>query len=284
MKAEKEILGTGKDTPFIFDLARGRVEGRFNVRQGSFNEKFFHCHPHFELLYIVEGEREVIFKDRRYKASAGELLIYCPGDVHNDFGGTPSISYFTFRFRPDELRKAALDFPDLARMGPVVNVGHKEEFLSLFSKMFEEFENPGEGGRELLNAYLIEFIIKFRRALNKKRGKSRAKGRIGIERIMELMQKNISDSLDLNRIAGKAFMSVSHFSKSFREKTGESPKRYFIRERIEKAQELLRSTKKTAKEIAEELGYSSHYFFYRQFRLKTGMTADEYRRKDGRRS
>ena len=79
MKAEKEILGTGKDMPFIFDPARGRAEGHFS--------------------------------DRHYKASPGGTSIYSPGDVHNDFAGAQSISYFTFRFRPDELRKASLDFP-----------------------------------------------------------------------------------------------------------------------------------------------------------------------------
>ena len=147
--------------------------------------------------------------------------------------------------------------------------------------MTDEFEKPGDGSRELLNAYLIEFIIKFRRSLTKKQknGDVHPEGS-EIDRIMELVQKNVSDSFDLSSIAGKAFMSVSHFSKSFKEKTGKSPKNYFITSRIEKAKELLRSTEKTAKEISEELGYRSHYFFYRQFRAKTGMTADEYRRKN----
>ena len=114
--------------------------------------------------------------------------------------------------------------------------------------MTDEFEKPGDGSRELLNAYLIEFIIKFRRSLTKKQknGDVHPEGS-EIDRIMELVQKNVSDSFDLSSIAGKAFMSVSHFSKSFKEKTGKSPKNYFITSRIEKAKELLRSTEKTAK-------------------------------------
>jgi YesN/AraC family two-component response regulator len=34
-----------------------------------------------------------------------------------------------------------------------------------------------------------------------------------------------------------------------------------------------------AQEIARELGYSDPYFFYRQFKQKTGVTAVGYRRK-----
>ena len=269
-----------KNTPYTHDIASGRVEAFFNSRQQPFDDLFFHYHPHFELIYIVQGEREVIFKDKHYKAFPGDLLIYRPGDVHNDFAGTPFVSYFAFRFKKDELQNIHLNFPDIEKTGPVISVGHKEDFLNLFSKMMDEFEKPGDGSRELLNAYLIEFIIKFRRSLTKKRGNGDIHpASSGIDRVMELVLKNVSDSFDLSSIAGKAFMSVSHFSKSFKEKTGKSPKHYFIMERIEKAKELLCSTEKTAKEIAKELGYRSHYFFYRQFRAKTGMTADEYRHK-----
>ncbi len=266
----------------VLDLLRGRVDVKLNMRQGRLEPAMKpHIHPHFELLYIINGVRELTMNGHAYKAGPGDLLIFRPGDAHLEYAGTEFVSMFVFRFHPQELAGKGIEFPSLDKTGPVFPLPHKDEFYALFTRMDEEFNRPGEGSQILLGAYLVEFLVKLRRAvkevIEKQYNGDDDSIHLRVRNAMDIMQKNLSGDLDLKEIAKSAFMSVSHFSHTFKEKTGESPKRFLIRERIDKARKLLAETDKSASEIAEELGYESPYFFYRQFRSKTGMTATQYR-------
>src|SRR5262249_27745730 len=148
-----------------------------------------------------------------------------------------------------------------------------------------EKEHSREGGNLLLGAYLVEFVVLLRRAVDEAMGQ-RTNGHTSpsspeqrVRAAVETIQENMSGDLNLAELAKRSFMSVSHFSHVFKEATGESPKSYLIKERIEKAKKLLSQTEEPAQDIAHRLGYDSTYFFYRQFKQRTGLTTAEYRRR-----
>ncbi|OGV48324.1 MAG: hypothetical protein A2X49_13880 [Lentisphaerae bacterium GWF2_52_8] len=267
------------------DLSSGRIEAFVNMPQGVFDPAQRHYHPHFELLYIVRGVRALELNGQRYKAPAGTLLVFRPGDEHVEFAGTRKVSLFVLRFMPQELVGAKIAFPKLDADGPLLKLPHRQEFLDIFTRMLEENESSDPESKTLLGAYLIEFVVKLRRAIKEALGpecQDRDSIRSRIVAAADLMQQNLSQALSLNDVAQRAFMSSSHFSHSFKERLGESPKRYQIRKRMEKAKELLARTSIPASDIAKKLGYRSPYFFYRQFKRKTGITPSEYRTKSNR--
>jgi transcriptional regulator GlxA family with amidase domain len=63
----------------------------------------------------------------------------------------------------------------------------------------------------------------------------------------------------------------------FKRTTGESPSQYFIGLKMERAQVLLRETRKAVIEIAFEVGYSNPSHFAQIFRRETGRSPAEYR-------
>lgn len=282
MKKSKENHNFKKNSA-VLDLASGRVEAHFNAPQCSMSKYSPHTHPHFELLYIIKGIREVLINNIHYSAKAGALLIFRPGDEHIEYAGTRSVSYFVFRFTTQELSVSDIRFPELDSIGPIIPIPHKKDFYELFSSMLSEFKNSDPESHILLGTYLIEFVIKLRRSINdllkNKASKKIDSTELRISKAMDIMHKNIHNDINLNDIASSVFMSISHFSHMFKNQTGQSPKRFLIEERIKKAKSLLAGTSKTALEIADELGYESPYFFYRQFQKETGMTASQYRKK-----
>lgn len=264
-------------------MSSGRIEAHFNERQDSNGTGLgVHFHPHFELLYIIKGVRELEICGIHHEAGPGDLLVFRPGEPHVEFAGTATVSYIVLRFHPDELAGPGLEFPQLDGIGPVFSLPHRNEFYQLFLRMLEEHERPGEDSQLILGSYMVEFIVKLRRAVRETVhsmfGGEGDTIQCRINSAMDLMQRNLANGVDLKKVARRAFMSVSHFSHTFKEKVGESPKRYLIRERIERAKELLSGTDRPAIEIAESLGYDSPFFFYRQFKSKTGMTVNEYRK------
>ncbi|QHN64762.1 helix-turn-helix domain-containing protein [Bergeyella cardium] len=54
---------------------------------------------------------------------------------------------------------------------------------------------------------------------------------------------------------------------------------YFIRQKIEKAKELLTYEEKSTTRIADMLGYSSVQYFSKQFKEYTGLSPTEFRKK-----
>jgi AraC family transcriptional regulator of arabinose operon len=54
--------------------------------------------------------------------------------------------------------------------------------------------------------------------------------------------------------------------------------RFAIRQRVQRAQQLLRGSSMQISEIADALGYVDVYFFSRQFKQATGVSPSTYRR------
>lgn len=68
-------------------------------------------------------------------------------------------------------------------------------------------------------------------------------------RAKEMADMRYADPLTVADLAEAAHLSPAHFSRSFREAFGESPHRYLLTRRLERAASLLRSTDRSITEI-----------------------------------
>jgi len=285
MKAVNRVASHGEGPfppPELFDYSDERITAMTDVLQGpkpDHPERCLHFHPHYELLYITKGARVLWMDGREYRAEAGDLIVFRPGEPHLEYAGSRTVSHFVYRFRPEDLSSSHLEFPDAHRC-PVLNLPHKAEFVTLFNQIRSEFQQQDTDAQLLLGAYLVEFVVKLRRAVHESAsvGKKPERGvRDRISIAAALLQENVSEGMGLEKLARRTFMSMSHFAHSFKACVGESPRRFQIHGRIEQAKALLMETEKPATEIAQQLGYASPYFFYRQFRAKTGYTTTQFR-------
>ena len=98
--------------------------------------------------------------------------------------------------------------------------------------------------------------------------------------ILSLLNR-VSDRLDgdlsLDVLAAEAGWSRFHFHRAFRTVTGETPKQYTLRLRIERAAALLLTTPDSIVTIATGVGFASHEVFTRAFRRQYGCTPAAYR-------
>jgi len=249
----------------------------------------WHQHDCYEILYILRGSRKVYLDGASYVARGGDLVLFRPGQRHSERSATKQISFVVVRFRADALDNLPVELPDAHDLPPVKRLPQAERVVGLLRRMLDEQQHGREGSDVLLSGYLAELVILIRRAVSQPRParpRARSSSSERVKLSIELMQDAQSKSAPLEELARHAFMSVSHFSHVFKKATGESPKRFLIRERIAKAKELLKTTDNSASEIAAALEYESPSFFYRQFKQKTGMTTSEYRSRvrRGRRS
>ena len=96
-------------------------------------------------------------------------------------------------------------------------------------------------------------------------------------RAKDLVDARYREPLDVPALARAAHLSPAHFSREFRRAFGESPHRYLLTRRMERAAALLRSTDRSVADICFLVGLTSVGSFTTTFRRIYGMSPTEYR-------
>ena len=102
--------------------------------------------------------------------------------------------------------------------------------------------------------------------------------RRNLARACSYMEDNLGTNFTLDELARAVGISRFHFSRLFRESTGESPMGYSLRLRIERAKEMLLQNDLRMSEIAVTLGFFDQSHFSRTFRRMTGISPGKYAR------
>lgn len=100
-------------------------------------------------------------------------------------------------------------------------------------------------------------------------------------RICEYVDSHLRENISLNVLAGIAQLSVHHFARAFRQSVGVPPHTFIVRRRVERAQQLMRSTHLSLSEIALAVGFTDQSHLSRHFRRLTGNSPGLARRRDG---
>jgi AraC family transcriptional regulator len=98
-----------------------------------------------------------------------------------------------------------------------------------------------------------------------------------ILQLLRDIQGRLDGDVSLTAIAARAGWSPFHFHRAFRRVTGETPKQYTQRLRLERAAARLVTGAEAIVAIAADAGFASHEVFTRAFRRQFGRTPAAYR-------
>jgi AraC family transcriptional regulator len=98
-----------------------------------------------------------------------------------------------------------------------------------------------------------------------------------LRKVEDHVREHLAEEVPVERLAELVELSPFHFSRVFKESTGMSPLQFVVRERITRAQQLIRETSRSLIEIALDVGYTSPSHFAQVFRRLVGVTPTEFR-------
>ncbi|MEE3662243.1 AraC family transcriptional regulator [Brenneria sp. g21c3] len=98
-----------------------------------------------------------------------------------------------------------------------------------------------------------------------------------IKRVNQFVNDNISNEISIDDLAEAAGLSRRHFARSFQQKMGETPHRWLMNQRLEKAKTLLLETHESICDIAHHCGFSSQSHLTTVLKQVTGMTPARWR-------
>jgi AraC family transcriptional regulator len=98
-----------------------------------------------------------------------------------------------------------------------------------------------------------------------------------LRKVEDYVREQLAEEISVERLAELVELSPFHFSRVFKQTTGMSPLQFVTRERITRAQQLIRETSHSLIEIALEVGYTSPSHFAQVFRRVAGVTPTDFR-------
>ncbi|MGO4995889.1 helix-turn-helix domain-containing protein [Oribacterium sp. Sow4_G1_1] len=279
------------------------------VRHHRFIMRSRHVHETIELHFILEGQR-LMFVDREtYRLSPHSAIVVNHNLIHKTStapGFPPDHHNFILqldRSRFDQiLRVAGLrgfdDFGD--RFNGVATFNDSEwrlilAVISEFKAMCEEDKMGAAVSMEDAHAFLylqaLELASIFAKARRRQlHAELEANQKVVPETVVKTgvhqkvhevalyLQTHIHESVSLEELAQRFFMSRSYLTRSFRNVTGFSVVEYMTYIRIQKAQQLLRESDRSITEIADLCGFGNITYFEKVFKTTTGHTPVQYRK------
>jgi AraC family transcriptional regulator len=100
-----------------------------------------------------------------------------------------------------------------------------------------------------------------------------------LRRVTDFVQAHLEHPLPCEALARQAGYSPSHFARAFRATTGESPHQFVLRQRVERARQLLDERDLPLAEVALASGFANQSHFTRVFKHRVGTTPRAYRRE-----
>jgi AraC family transcriptional regulator len=99
-----------------------------------------------------------------------------------------------------------------------------------------------------------------------------------IRRVTAHIEAALAAKVRIKDLAGLIQLSSSHFSRAFKQSFADTPHRYVMRRRVERAKALMLSTNGSLGRIAADCGFADQSHFNRQFRRLVGEKPNAWRR------
>jgi len=138
-------------------------------------------------------------------------------------------------------------------------------------------------GHRLATAVSEQFIhAQIRDPQDRQRMEPRARQGIshsGLARAIALMESNLEDPLNAERLADAAGLSLRQLERLFHRHFNMTPRRYYLDLRLQRARALLQYTDMAVVEIADACGFGSAAHFSRSYHAWTGKAPSGERRR-----
>jgi AraC-like DNA-binding protein len=279
------------DSPLVASLHREPSLFRFRTAATTASA---HGGP-LSLKTTFDGQTTYYFGNRELLANPNRVLVVPPGLRYSTQVGKQGTDIATFYFpsalvadalnasilRDDQLldggsnnSNQAMDFPphgrDICpRMRGILNAVNQSEPASL--------DDLGILALEMT----VQFSLEARNAITRLPASRPSVQRELFRRACVARDEIVArpeSGLELRTLASASSLSPFHLHRVFRAAFGETPALMQRRVRVERAQQLLITTRCCIGEIGHLVGFESESAFSRSFRAVTGVSPREYRR------
>lgn len=228
------------------------------------------------LIYCVEGEGHIEVNNEHYTLTPNTYFIIpknMPHHYHSAAHNPWSIYWVHFcGDYDDQLFSRSLLNGKLC----VHAIPYEESRIRLFEQIYFLLEHSYEEQEmEIMNLNLLYFVSSL---IYYKENNPAVGSQDNVSNSISFMKKHLDMQVSIGELAEQQHISVSHYSRIFKQKTGQTPIHYFNQLKIQKSCQYLYFTDRTIKEICVILGFEDPFYFSRLFTKLMGLSPSNYRK------
>ncbi|MEC0309399.1 AraC family transcriptional regulator [Paenibacillus lautus] len=270
----------------------GYLDIEYDRRIGYFSMTVDHLHGHYELYYLLSGERIYFIKDRSYRVRAGDLVFVDRNAVHKTLdSGRPDHDRLVLYISPELFAELAVP-PDLAEglkepFGwdvPILRLPTQagEVVERMVGEMVNEMIHPQAGSSWLLRHRTVELLLFAYRSRHLGTVRSADTEPIlhpKTQAVVRYLNDNYQKSLTLPEVAEAFRISPHYLSRLYKQTTGFTFSDYLNLLRVKEAQRLLRESDDSITDIAWRSGFSNFSHFGKMFKRTVQLSPRAYRQQ-----
>jgi AraC family transcriptional regulator, arabinose operon regulatory protein len=233
--------------------------------------------PEVILIYCTNGSGWCRIRERKWRVGQGSA-IFIPAHAPHLYGAAEEAPWAIYWVH--FCGESCTDYLDALRISDLNPLAHVPP-TALVDQAFEEilsYVPHGYSDASLLG--MSTALARLLGLLNWRQRSRDARSRPGEDKILQsiqYMREHLDSPCDLSSLAGRACLSVSHYSFLFRKFTNTSPIVFCTRLKMQEACYQLAAGPKNVAEIGFELGYEDPLYFSRIFKKIVGVSPTCYR-------
>jgi len=259
------------------------------LRKKPYDQKKSHVHEHhYEIYFLLSGERNYFIQDRVLAAQKGDLVIINKKELHHTADrGEPGHERLLINFEDEFIRLP--EWEDGVKLLPfpsgsgVLKLSREDQAVvkNLMFKMMEELKAEPVGYSMFVRALLTELLLLICRwgDRNAHDPDSQKPLHGKVSKIAEYIMNNYREDISIAMLSERFFISPYYLCRMFKKLTGIGIVEYIQMARVKEAQRLLIETDHKIIRIAEAVGYDNLGHFNRIFKKFAFMSPLQYRKK-----
>lgn len=245
-------------------------------------------HPYYEMLHIMNGQGILEWMGVEYEISSPSLFLLTPNTPH----------WLVRIYEPIDFCYIELDIWDCASFPSVEQaiiwnrLQGKADYDSADMQCLKqtlEALNVSLECKYRSNIYYDEEIalLDIKKAIRLVHNYLRVHStgskpadkttRDSVQMLMRYMESNYYNPIDLTDLSSMVHLTSSYLVRAFKNETGDTPMHYLNKLRLNAAISYLANTEMRIKQIAEATGFNSIHYFSRLFKLKYGISPQQWR-------
>lgn len=221
------------------------------------SKEMHHSHPYAQIVIPLVSHQFLQTEYGDYWIDASSL-VFIPPNLDHKYKSTPGNRVLIINIPPHHIKKTDISKFDISSRFSV-----DKSLALLIQLIVQELEtDPDSPSFKYLYFFLYDKMTAQKKSDS-----------------IAYISTHYEEHIHISDLANMEHYNVNYYREWFKKQTGLRPKEYIQRLRIEKAKELLLTTKYSISEIANQIGYDHSSSFLRAFKASEGITPNAFRKK-----